>query len=239
MNPADLRERLHGDVVAVRAIALGAAASLERPVPTCPGWTIGELLGHLGSVERWVAATLASGVDADEPPAPAGARAGARWFLDGADGFLDAIDAIEPDAPCWGFDLDRQTQASWLRRQAHEHAIHRFDAEAALGRSDAPDAALAVDGVDEVVSVMLPRQLRLGRVDPDAIEPVRLRATEAVAPGEWMVRGSDGDREPVATVDAPAGRLYLLLWGRERLASLPVTGDRDRAERTFALSITP
>ena len=51
-----------------------------------------------------------------------------------------------------------KTAASWARRQAHEHLVHRMDLEAAAGVPHAPvDTALADDGVDELLTVILPR----------------------------------------------------------------------------------
>ena len=53
--------------VAFRA-AVAAAPSLDVQVPTCPEWTLFDLVQHLGQVHRFWAATVAAG-PADAPPA--------------------------------------------------------------------------------------------------------------------------------------------------------------------------
>ena len=50
-------------VLAAEATALAAAADeagLEAPVPTCPGWTVNDLVLHMGEVHRWATAVLTS-----------------------------------------------------------------------------------------------------------------------------------------------------------------------------------
>ena len=38
-------------------------APFDTAVPSCPGWTIGRLLGHLAKVHRWSAHTVRTGFD--------------------------------------------------------------------------------------------------------------------------------------------------------------------------------
>ncbi|MER7812473.1 maleylpyruvate isomerase N-terminal domain-containing protein [Streptomyces sp900116325] len=52
--------------VAFRA-AVASAPSLEVQVPTCPGWTLLDLVQHLGERRRFRAPTVAAG-PADAPP---------------------------------------------------------------------------------------------------------------------------------------------------------------------------
>src|SRR4051812_19574241 len=60
---------------AAQRLEAGAGqAGLEASVPTCPGWTVRDLLVHQGMVHRWAAANvagsaaagLAAGLPADE-----------------------------------------------------------------------------------------------------------------------------------------------------------------------------
>ncbi len=63
--------------------------------------------------------------------------------------------------------------------------MHRWDLGAALGRDLGYPAELAVDGVDEVVTMFFPRQVRLGRIPP-------LTRSLAVAVDDgptWLLRG--------------------------------------------------
>ncbi len=99
-----------------------------------------------------------------EEPAPPTLGA-AAWFLDGTAPLLATMAALDPEAPCWNFGPPPRTAGFWLRRQAHEHAIHLIDASQASGRA-APDlgADIMLDGVDEVLTMFTPRQLRLERM---------------------------------------------------------------------------
>jgi hypothetical protein len=46
----------------------------------------------------------------------------------------------------------------WARRQAHETAVHRFDAQDAMGAVSEFDPVSAADGIDELVSGFAPRK---------------------------------------------------------------------------------
>jgi len=90
------RNRLLGDVV--------FAADLSTPVPTCPGWTLLQLLRHVGRGDRWAAQIIRdrAGSDLDprlvpdgRPPSDTdGARA---WLQAGPRVLLAAVSAIGPE----------------------------------------------------------------------------------------------------------------------------------------------
>src|SRR3712207_7465665 len=50
--------------------------------------------------------------------------------------------AADPAAPTWSFTTDR-TAGFWVRRQALETAVHRWDAQHAAGEPERIDPALA------------------------------------------------------------------------------------------------
>ena len=106
--------------------------------------------------------------------------------------------------------------------------LHLWDAEQALGEPTPFDPALAWDGVLEVVDVVYPRQVRLGRIDALAGQP-RLVATD----GPW--RAGLGDGEPVE-VHASAEVLLRLLWHR---ADPEAEGVDPRAGVLLAGAVTP
>ena len=127
---------------------------LERPVPTCPGWTFRQLATHLGRGHRWAAQIVATRAttpipmrevaDGKLPPDPA---QHAPWLNAGADRVIEAVTAAGSDL-VW--TLAGIGPASfWARRRAHEAAVHLADAQLAAGRDVdlAPD--VAADGVDE------------------------------------------------------------------------------------------
>jgi len=231
-------------------ISTGAQA-LDRPVPTCPGWTCERLVGHIGRVHRWTAGWLTAGAGGEVERAPAGAAV-ADWARAGLAELLDALAAAgdndDPDAPVstWAGE---QPAIFWPRRMAVEVALHRFDAEAAVGRTTPVATALAVDGVDELFTVLLPWRGTAGLGDGG--ETVHLHATDPgvddVGGGEWLITlgherleversHAKGD----VAVRATASDLLLLLWNRRNLDDIEdpdstprfgVFGDRSLLER--------
>ncbi|VXA99565.1 maleylpyruvate isomerase family mycothiol-dependent enzyme [Nocardioides sp. AX2bis] len=227
------------------AVAALDSADLGAPVAGCPGWRVVDLAGHLGDVHRWAAAALRAADPAAGPPDPAPdpAPTDARerqallaWSARQADDLQDALDEAGPDAPAWGFGPPPRTSAFWWRRMVHETTLHTWDVRAAQ-RSGPPwtvsdDPVLALDGIDEVTSVFLPRQVRSQRCAP-LPAAIRLSPTDEPDGPGWLLRG-DGTLDPrdaAAPADVvlhgPADALLLVLWHRLGLDDerLHVEGD--------------
>jgi uncharacterized protein (TIGR03083 family) len=156
-------------------------ASQDAPVPTCPGWTLGDLVLHLGSVHEWAALIVASGAtkppDRPHPSVPA-AEPLADWYDGRVRHLLDTLRDTDPDKACWTHQRDFRVSAYWSRRQAHELAAHLADADIALGRTPHYDAGLAADGIGEVLDVWLPLVARYMKRHPDLVAPLVLRCTD-------------------------------------------------------------
>ncbi|CDO11420.1 maleylpyruvate isomerase family mycothiol-dependent enzyme [Mycolicibacterium cosmeticum] len=228
-NDALLRQ-LQDDVIVIQETALAGGPDLDRPVPTCPGWTITDLLAHLWVIQTWVRSILRA---REVQPTPEPGPAPVADFVDGIPDYLTAMRAISPDEPCWNFGAPPRTAGWWIRRQAHEHAIHRVDLESVFGTTPVFDAAFAADGVDEIVTMFYPRQVRMERTAPVS-ETVRIVTTDTGH--SWTL----GTGEPVATVTADAATLYLGLWKRLDLpATAQIDGDEAAARRTLGLALTP
>jgi uncharacterized protein (TIGR03083 family) len=182
------------------------AGDLSLPVRHCGDWTLHALADHLGRGNLWSAAAVTER-RGDHPtdPAPRDPAALCGWFADTARILLAALDA-DPGTPAWTFSPPA-TVGFWQRRRCLETLVHRWDAQAALGRPGELEPRLAGDGVAEVLDVLAPRQVQRGRA-PARSRAVRLVATDIG--GHWLL----GPGEPVATVRAPASDLLLLLWGR-------------------------
>jgi uncharacterized protein (TIGR03083 family) len=168
----------------------------------------------------------------DETPLP-GDRDLAEWFAEGADALLETLAAADPTAATWSFTADR-TAGFWRRRQALETVVHRWDAQRSAGEPERIDPALAVDGLREVADLMIPRQARLGRIEPLA-HAVRLTATDTT--GEVLL----GEGNPAATVAGPAGLLLLLLWHRVQPTDprLRIEGDDAVADQVLRQALAP
>ena len=215
----------------LEALARQPQSTLESPVPACPGWTLDALFGHIGSIERWAAAVVRGGKYVEEQPPPI--ENAAAWFLDGIPEFLATMTSLNPEAPCWNFGAPPRTAGFWLRRQAHEHAIHLVDAHQASGLPE-PEFAqdFLLDGIDEALGMFAPRQIRLERMaDPGRAVTFRVNAGTA-----WTV-GAGG---VAASVTAAPLDMYLGLWGRAKLPDTAVLdGDTDFALRVIRGPLTP
>ncbi len=131
-------------------------ADLTVPVPSCPGWNVGQLLGHLGGVQRWaetVVRTRAAGPvpDTDFRDRPAGdedSAAPGPWLAEGAVELAETLREAGPGTPLWT-PVAGGTTDFYARRFTHETAMHRADATLALGADYILDQAVAVDAIDE------------------------------------------------------------------------------------------
>ncbi|MEV7023253.1 maleylpyruvate isomerase family mycothiol-dependent enzyme [Kitasatospora sp. NPDC093558] len=242
-----------------------ARAGLTAPVPTCPDWQVADLLRHVGVVHRWATAHPAHGLreplnlDGENElvgPMPSDAAL-LDWYREGHAALVDTLVAAPADVDCWFFLPAPSPLAFWARRQAHETAIHRLDADAAAG-AEGPrtDTALALDGVDELLRGFLVRPRSTLRSEKP--RTVLIRATDghstgpgtSTGPSAWQVTISE---EPVVTtalaneadgangadekdlpadltIAGPAHELYPLLWNRvpaERAGATTYTGDED------------
>ncbi|MTD58705.1 maleylpyruvate isomerase family mycothiol-dependent enzyme [Amycolatopsis pithecellobii] len=217
----------HGEFLTIiqdQCAALRAAAVAAGPdtdVPTCPKWTVNRLVRHIGRVQSWVGKALAGAPDrqADQPPSDWAELL--SWWDEQRVKMLDGL--ADPDAPAWlPFAGYPPFAGSWARRQAHEAAIHRLDAEHAL--TPTPSVVFppefAADGIDELITVLVP-----GRDDWSGSRfegTVILRATDAGR--EWNVRlapgvpPAPGAGAPDLTIEGSADAVYRRVWGRPSVA---------------------
>jgi uncharacterized protein (TIGR03083 family) len=117
----------------------------------------------------------------------------------------------------------------WARRQAHETAVHRFDAENAAGIESTFDPTFASDGVDELLMAFSPRR------DEFPVESARTMVVHATDTDDlWHVTLAPdgittirGDGPADVTLTGNAADLYLVLWNRAEDSSVAVTGDKE------------
>ena len=229
------------ETIAADIVDRTRSAELTAPVPSCPGWSVAVLVGHIGEAHRWAEHAVRQGnphaPDVDPPLTdPAGLRA---WYAESAALLVTTLREVGPEHPCWAFGPRPHLAGFWSRRQAHEAAVHRWDLAAAGGEDAGYPEPLALDAVDEVVRMFFPRQVRLGRIPP-------LTASLGITVGdqEWLL-ADDGtappERTPDAMVSGPAGALALLLWGRIELDDprITLTGDQSAAAAVLAAGIVP
>jgi len=246
-TPAYGRYDVPGHIAALGREGGLLAAAAERAgmgaaVPSCPGWAVRDLLKHTGYVHRWATGIVAGGLC--RPPDGAseaeilsqgpGDAELPGWFREGHAALVRALSQAPADLDCWAFLAAPSPLAFWARRQAHETAIHRVDAEQAAGRASASafEPAFAADGVDELIMGFLARSIRRGSWPGlDASLAIHV-ADDAAGAAGWLVTGGSG--EPgvsrgvgPAGCDAtgPAREMCLTLWNRRPADGLQVTGD--------------
>ncbi|MBA2496291.1 MAG: maleylpyruvate isomerase family mycothiol-dependent enzyme [Acidimicrobiia bacterium] len=203
-----LLAHLAADGGVMRSVLLAAP---EATVTHCPGWSVGDLIRHHGDVQRWATTIVETGRPAE------GGHVGlddlsalARWYDDGASRLIDALAAADPARPCWTFGRPPGEAWFWTRRQALEAAIHRWDAQTAVGAADGFTAEVAAAGITEVVDDFLPRQIALGRTAALSASVV-FRASDLDR--RWTLPGIASSPRP-AELTGPAAALFLLLWRR-------------------------
>lgn len=219
MHPDDHLAALRTETAAL--VEAVRAAGLEAAIPTCPGWTIADLVAHLLRIYRGVQELVATeswdGLRQQPPDDPT---------IDELDEaiarLVDTLAETPPDKPVPNWARENEFARFWRRRMAQETAVHRWDAQtAAPGEPAAIEAELAVDGIDELLDMFLPRVVRgLPPEQADLGGSLHVHATDSEH-GEWMVRLAAGELlvghahdKGDAAVRGTASDLLLLLWNR-------------------------
>jgi uncharacterized protein (TIGR03083 family) len=225
------------DCLAAEGTLLAAAAEQagwDAPVPTLD-WTVRDLVTHTGGVHRWAADIVATA--SKDLGTAAGAAVGTGpdddelldWFLAGHAALVTTLSEAPAELEAATFLPARSPLEFWARRQAHETAVHRADAEGAAGAVNPFDADFAQDGIGELAQGFARRKSNA----------IAQRATMRLAASDgpdWLLTFG-GDRivaEPAATESATAmvrgssSDLYLWLWNRPSAAQ--VEGDNAVAQ---------
>jgi uncharacterized protein (TIGR03083 family) len=217
------------DASAATLAVLAGQDDLTRRIPSCPDWTLRELAIHVGRAHRWATAIVGTRSaefipfrSVPDGRFPDGAAERAAWLTDGAARLTGTVQAAGGDL-VWAFG-EMLPASFWARRMAHETAVHRADAEIAVGRVPDLAPALAADAIDEWLGD-LSALMTDGATDPrrDALPPGRVLHVHATddalaGGGEWTLRSeasgvvlSRGHGRGDVAVRGPAARLLLVL----------------------------
>lgn len=216
-------------------------ADPSTPVPWCGSWRVKNLVEHLARVHHWAAAQARREWEAPLGRGPFDLSA---FYAECASELRATLADLDPDARAWtllddGLPRSEQTGTVrfWHRRQALETLIHTWDLRTAIGLDFSPGAEAWLDCLDEVVTVMHPRQVRLGRNAPP---PARVRFGPEETSRAWELAGVT-DAAAQVTVLGPAQQLALLSWGRATAddPALRIEGDRAALETVLAEGLTP
>lgn len=140
---------------AAELAALVDGAQLGQTVPSCPEWSLRRLVEHVGQAHRSAAALVArraggpeAASDSRGQPMPGSEGVPDGWLTQGAAELVVAVREVGPEYPMWTFAGPHRA-AFWLRRMAHETAVHRADAALNLGAPFVLETDLAADAVTE------------------------------------------------------------------------------------------
>lgn len=225
-------------------LADAAEGELMRTVPSCPNWTMGDLVEHVYHVhafwgrivaDRLVDVDAAEEADRDvERPADL-----VSAFRRQAGEFVALLKQSEPATRIWTW-APQQDVAFVIRHQVQEAAVHRWDGANAIAAPFTIDVPSAVDSIEEFLTFSLrsrPENQPLGRevalVAADADAEWTLHEDDAGAIA-WS-RGADG---AAVRVSGTASDLLLALYRRVPLSDMGVTGDPTVVERLLARTHT-
>jgi uncharacterized protein (TIGR03083 family) len=235
---------LEADYRRIREVAPG---HLDSSVPTCPDWTVADLVRHVAQVYLHKVEMMRHGRQPEVWP-PAEFEAGDPVaLLDRSYAALrDEFAERAPSDSCATWYEPDQTVGFWIRRMAQETVIHRIDAELGAG---APVARvpgdLAADGVDELLQIFVgwaftmwpedftaalehsPRRTYLIRAEPAAESP-QVSWIVRTAPDSLTIEtlGTETDAvlTPDVTVSGSPAAVLRWAWNREAVdgASAPI-----------------
>jgi len=228
---------------------ISAAADPATQVPTCPEWTLRQLITHVGRAHRWATAIVAT--QAAEPipfrevpdgrlPDDPAERPG--WLRRGASGLAETVHGAGTGQVWTHHGMGPASY--WARRMAHETAVHRADGQITVGIRPVIDPVVAADGIDEWLGFgnepgSPGRALPGGKV-------LHLHATDDGPGGEWLISdGPDGVTVQAghgkgdAAVRGPASALLLLLLRRFAPDDPAIEVIGDRAVLDAWLAATP
>jgi len=222
-----------------------ARSDLDAVVPTCAGWNLRDLAGHMGRVHAMVATYVAGRATGPLPveqlPQPPTNDTAVDFAADALTQLTTALAGIDPDTEIWNWS-PRPDAGFYFRRILHETSVHRWDAENAIGDTGPVEGEQGSDGVDEFFEFVLPNAQKRKRRELPASS---LHVHRSDGNGEWFVQ-ADGDKVLMerahikgdAAVRGPGGALFLAMWNRLSLddASLSVMGDKSVAQAWAALA---
>ncbi|RSM34646.1 maleylpyruvate isomerase family mycothiol-dependent enzyme [Amycolatopsis balhimycina DSM 5908] len=238
LNAEDARRAIveHTRRLAESAVAAGPDAA----VPTAPGWTVTDLVEHVGQTQHWVAELIERRVtDPTELPTemavpPTGPREWQAWLSESAQRVANACSDDALDAPVFNAAGDERSGTRfWLSSMLNEAVVHGADAATAANRPADIDAGIAAALISNHLAMLTSPTWEMQRSESAQAlrgtgQTLQWQATDTA--NAWFVeRRSDGatwqpgTRQADVTVTGPAQSLLLTLTRRLNLADRETT----------------
>ncbi|MDX6308507.1 MAG: hypothetical protein QOI06_1553 [Nocardioidaceae bacterium] len=233
LEPQEYFESIDADTERLLTMA---GRGLEAEVPRCPGWKVADVVSHVAQVyEHKVRVMADNGWPSPWPPADLVEQAPVSALVDAKSHLFAEFAAHDPGEQTTTFSADDSTIGFWVRRMALEVAIHRHDGETAHDDVTPIPQDLAVDGIDEVLRVMLAGPWWAGRVTTEhpldaavAVESGGRRWLSSVSSKSATV-AEDESSPAAATISGDPQSVFLWLWGRVGDDRVETSGDPDVA----------
>ncbi|WP_405895481.1 maleylpyruvate isomerase family mycothiol-dependent enzyme [Streptomyces sp. NBC_00104] len=188
-----------------------SGADLSATVPTCPDWSLEQLLRHTGGAMRWVELNVRTWSEEEVPEADVPLCEGPEkqgdpvaldaWLAETGEMTVATLREAGPEAPVWSWGWEHSA-GFWARRMAHEQVIHGADAALTVGRPVEVAPEIAADAIDEWLEIVefvqrtMPhdaaaelrgpgRTIHLHATDTSAEVNVERREEGVPSPEEW------------------------------------------------------
>ncbi|MEV5429458.1 maleylpyruvate isomerase family mycothiol-dependent enzyme [Streptomyces sp. NPDC052701] len=231
-----------------------SGADLSATVPTCPDWSLEDLVRHTGGALRWVELLVRTRAGEEIPVERVPGRAGPKargdaaaldaWLAESGVAVVAALKEAGPDAKVWSW-AGIPTAGFWARRMTHEITVHRADAALAAGLPYGVAPEVAADALDEWLQIVefvqrtvpghAARELR------GAGRSIHLHATDTAAGlnAEWLIELTEdgvawrrGHERATVALRGPLTSVLLAFYRRLPLDApeLQVLGERELLE---------
>jgi uncharacterized protein (TIGR03083 family) len=239
MDTAALIEALSAE--GPRLLDAATRAGWDTSVPGLD-WDVRDLVVHTGGVHRWAAAVVSGASDEDIRLANSRVGAGPaddqlpEWFAAGHAALVDALRSAPDDLDAFTFLPAPSPRHFWARRQAHETAVHRADAQVAGGVVEPFAVAFAQDGIAEMLhgfatrrrhAIRQPGTVLLRPSDEGAAWRIVFGGEKTVAERVDANAGTDAAVDSV--IAGTSSELYLWLWNRP-VARVEMHGEAELAD---------
>ncbi|MET9580646.1 maleylpyruvate isomerase family mycothiol-dependent enzyme [Streptomyces massasporeus] len=233
---------------------VSSGADLSGTVPTCPDWSLEDLVRHVGGALCWVEFIVRTRAGEEVPEERVPGLGGPErrgdaavldaWLAESGEQVVTALREAGPDTKVWGWAGVLDT-GFWARRVTHEITVHRADATLAAGLPYEVAPEVAADAVDEWLQIVEHVQRT---VPHDAARELRgpglsihLHATDTgpEVNAEWLVEltedgvaWSRGHRKATVALRGPLTSVLLAFYRRLPLDApeLEVLGERELLE---------
>jgi len=227
--------------------AEAARADLNAPVTGCPGWTVRDMVRHLGEIHLWAAANVAGRPGAALEPEDRADLCQSwpdlavfwtddddlvDWYLRTNRNLVTVLDAAPTDVAAATFLPAPSPLAMWARRQAHETSIHRYDAQHATSAFTGFDPVFAADGVDELLYAFYEsgsrtkgRRLAVSKDHLIQVHAIDTNDRWFMTVGPRAIAAARGGGHADLTISGTAADLYVSLWNRGDDSAISTTGD--------------